>query len=90
MSYISEYLKLIGDLMGSELNRNLDSENLLEHTLKISIEKKLYKTFIKKTTFLKVIAYKNDKRLLNTLVRRTNREHYADLFNQHKGNTRKT
>ena len=62
----------------------------LSPALKISIKtkKKAYKTFIK--TFTNSIANKNIKRLLNTLVRRTERDHYSDLFNQHKNNTRKT
>ena len=54
------------------------------------MKNKLYKTFIKNPTFTNDIAYKNDKRLPNTLVRRTERDHYADLFNQHKNNMMKT
>ena len=54
------------------------------------MKNKLYKTFIKNPTFTNDIAYKNDKSLPNTLVRRTERDHYADLFNQLKNNMMKT
>ena len=62
----------------------------LSPALKIFFRKKLYKTFIENPTFTNDIAYKNYKRLLNTVVRRTERDHYADLIIQHRHSMAKT